>query len=330
MKKILIFAALFAALLSCEKSPNGTSGGDGGGSTSDRIAVTPKSRTFAKAGATCDVNVTSSSDWTLVCPESVDWVTPSATEGKSGSRVVFTAKPNPGKDQRGPVVFTFKVGSQTATFTAIQDGDKPVSDKFELRDPSQASLEIDALGSDREVIRINTEYKNITREVTYLNGTGWIEAGDVSEFEGSMCCFLKIKRNDGAERKATIRFSANGKQIEVNITQNGATQEPQPGGGATLEFANPTDANLTFGKDQQIQQISLETDVPDANLMASVEYENGNNWIYLAMGGAIGGKSFGFVVFPNETGAERRATIVIKALDNSASELRMNIVQKGI
>lgn len=326
-----MFAAVFAALLSCEKSPEGTDGGNnsgGGSSSQDRIAVTPKSRTFAKEGATCDVNIVSSADWTLEVPASVDWITPSATSGKNGDRVLFTAKPNPNSEKRGPVVFTFKVGSKTATFTADQDGDKQVSDHFELVDPAQANLKVEALGNDRLVIRINTGYRDIATKLTYLNGSDWIEVGPVSEFEGSMCSILNVYKNDGGQRRATLEFTAKGKKIQVNITQEGATTSPEQGSPA-LDFANPEHRNMTVDKASWGYMVPLNTTIPDANLKLLVEYIDGDGWVHFAAGGAIAGKQFGFAVFENTTGADRKAKIVVKVVDGSAPDLIMNLTQRG-
>lgn len=336
MKKILLFAAVFAALMGCEKAPDGTNGGNGGndgGSTSEKITVTPKNRTFAKEGGTCDVIVTSSGAWTLISPESASWLTPSIEEGNNGARVVFKADPNPSAQKRGPVVFTFKTGNKTAVFTAEQDGEKQVSDKFELLDPAQANIKVGVNGNDRIVVRISTEYEgsDITRIVTYHNGgRDWIESTQVSEFEGSMCSFLKIKPNEGDERRASIKFTAKGKEVVVDIVQEGNAPAPGPQpGGPTLEFENPSDSNLNLSKDQSVHQIYLDTNIDDKQLRLSFEYHDGEGWIYPAMHGEITAKSFGFVVFKNDSGAPRKATIVVTTLDGSNKELRMNITQQG-
>ena len=89
MKKcILILASAALILFSCtDKNDNIV--------VFDSIATSADTLKFGPDGGTLDLNITSSGDWRLsgLC----DWVTPSATEGKDGATITFTAKPSNSK-----------------------------------------------------------------------------------------------------------------------------------------------------------------------------------------------------------------------------------------
>lgn len=240
MKKILLFAAMFAALMSCEKAPEGTEGGNGGSKPeAETIVITPSTYTFgAEDNLTCKVKVQSSGDWTLT-PDSSDWLTPSATSGKDGATVTFTAKANAGEDKMGPVTFTFKSGKASATFKAEQLGlgqkptpgpdpepepdPEPGDGTLALANPDDANIEFGKFGGERTV-KLTTDIADSELELILEadnTGRAWILLDKETVTNGSFG-FTVGPNMQGRERNASItvkRKNASSPKVVVTIHQ---------------------------------------------------------------------------------------------------------------
>lgn len=335
-----MYAAVFAALLSCEKPDEGQTGGQGGDGgdsgkpTPENVTISPKTHEFkAENELTCVVKVQSSADWTLT-PETTSWLTPSATTGKNGASVTFTAKPNTSTEKRGPVTFTFKVGKATATFTAEQLGksspEPQPNHTLEFADPSHSNVTVPVEGLTMEKFTLNTTLlpSDLTVEVTYI---------DDEEKDWILPQYLFIKKelrlnvdpNDGPERKAKVVVkdkNGNAKDLEMLLTQQGVSA-PEPT--YTLEFKYPGYDNKVVAADGHQELIELNTNIPDNKLQLIAEYTTGGDgWIEFAMNSAIMQSLFGITIHPND-GPERKGKIIVRATDGSVNDLVMNITQEG-
>lgn len=98
----LLFISVLSALLLVGCGDNGevdeTPAGDPTVSLTANAVVIHPSGTKAAAGATNEVIITSSADWELI--GNSEWCTPSATSGKSGATVTFTATQNEEEAER--------------------------------------------------------------------------------------------------------------------------------------------------------------------------------------------------------------------------------------
>lgn len=330
MKKFLMFAAMFAALLSCEKPGSEGEGGQGGQDgkpTADKISVNPGTYSFgATEKLTCSVKVESSGDWTLT-PANSEWLHPSVTKGKDGATVRFTADPNNDVEKRGPVTFTFKVGKATATFKAEQIGKDEVPVVFELLDKQQANLEIAKDGGKMQ-IKLNTTFKTseIKPSISFKNGKDWISAPVMKEVDGVVACEFDVQANQGVDRSASLVMLAGFNAIEVAIVQKGVEVEP---GSKLLAFQNPEDANMVIASNfHPTIRIQLNTNVPDDQIEIVVKTENGEAWLQASKVRIKKGLAI-LAAVPNYTEFDRKATVTFRAKDGSAQDLLMNLTQKA-
>lgn len=326
-------AAVFAALLSCEKPDEGQTGGPEGGKPSpDKIEITPKTHEFSAEGElTCQVKVQSSGDWTLT-PETTDWLTPSATSGKNGATVTFTATANTKTEKRGPVTFTFKTGKATATFKAEQLGKseepqpQPGNKTLEFKNPEHANVVLPAEGAQHN-FPLNTDVALANLEVIVDSADGndeeeWITP---TNWFFNPNLYVTLLTNEGPARKATLIIRAkdgSAKDLVMNITQEGAPSA------SYLEFQEPSMADYKAPAAGDEKLIQLKTNLEDSNLELSIEYIDGEGWVETNMGGMILQGFFGMTIKPN-TGAERKAKLTVKAKDGSVNDLVMNITQEA-
>ncbi len=118
MKKLFWILALGAALgsASCDdedtKTPEPTPVPDG--EISLAVSAT---EALPAIGGEVEVTVTSNGDWRVIGPQ--EWSRPSAVEGVSGDKVVFSVDPNDGDTDRS-VVYKFFTGNKTVAWTLSQ------------------------------------------------------------------------------------------------------------------------------------------------------------------------------------------------------------------
>lgn len=228
MKKILCFAAMLAVVFGCDKDKPNNGGGTEPTPTEDKVVVTPATHTFAAGGGTFEVAVTSSADWT-VSPADGAWVKPSVTKGKNGDKVKFTASVNEETTARTAVTFTFTVGKATATFVVDQEAaDEPEPTvEFELDNPEQANIQLGA-GTGGATVLLKTSLK--ASDITYKksDGADWISQVMIMDVTAGPTIGIAVTENTGAERTATVTFSATGaKDIVITIVQAaGSSSEP--------------------------------------------------------------------------------------------------------
>lgn len=131
----------------------------------EEISISPDNLSFEFEGEELsgEVTVTSDRDWTL--EGSASWVEPSATGGKSGDKVTFTAQANPDEAER-TAGFVFKCGSREVPFTVKQAG-KPALDILgAIEDAVLRSLLLEKTDLDKDGV-ISLEEAAALRELVY-------------------------------------------------------------------------------------------------------------------------------------------------------------------
>lgn len=111
MKKVLLLAAAALALFSCKDDIKPVE-------TPDSVELNVYEKTVATEGASFNVIVSSSKDWTLTPAEDYDWVVASATKGSDGDIVKFTVAANTGREDK-TAKFNFAVGEDSKELTII-------------------------------------------------------------------------------------------------------------------------------------------------------------------------------------------------------------------
>ena len=203
MKKYILILASAAALFSCaEKEDTAVS--------HDSIAVSADTLKFGPDGGSMDLKVTSSGDWRLsgLC----DWVTPSATEGKDGATITFTADPSNSKDAKeasfkvftGSAVKKVVVTSTPAyVVSLISDGEASI-----VCDGGTVNVKLDTNVPDLEF-----EYSG--------DGADWIEAGSRSDAFGMTIQQFTVKKSKlFKNREAVVSIKGAGRSVDVKFIQN--------------------------------------------------------------------------------------------------------------
>ncbi|MGN0194952.1 MAG: BACON domain-containing protein [Candidatus Cryptobacteroides sp.] len=132
----------------------------------EEISISPDNLSFEFEGEELsgEVTVTSDRDWTL--EGSASWVEVSATGGKSGDKVTFTAQANPDEAER-TAGFVFKCGSKEAQLTVKQSG-KPALDILgAIGDAVLRSLLLEKTDLDSDGV-ISLEEAAALKELVYI------------------------------------------------------------------------------------------------------------------------------------------------------------------
>lgn len=202
MKKYILFLASAALLFSCSEKEDTTI-------SHDSISVSADTLKFGPDGGTMDLKVTSSGDWRLsgLC----DWVTPSATEGKDGATIVFTAEPCNGKEAQETSfkVFTGSavkkiVVTSTPAYVVSLLSDEEVNI---VSDGGSATVKLDT-----NVPELEYEYSG--------NGADWISFYQRSDAFGmTMLQFNVSSSKVCKDRESTVTVKGEGRSISVKFIQ---------------------------------------------------------------------------------------------------------------
>lgn len=203
MKKyILILASAALILFSCtDKDDNIV--------VHDSIATSADTLKFGPDGGTMDLKVTSSGDWRLsgLC----DWVTPSATEGKDGATITFTAEPSDSKEAKEA---SFKVFTGSAVkkiiVTAIPAYVVTLASEEEVNfvsDGGSTNVKLDT-----NIPELQFEYSG--------DGADWITFGQRSEVFGMTFLQFNVKSSKiFKDRESVVTIKGEGKSATVKFVQ---------------------------------------------------------------------------------------------------------------
>lgn len=239
--------------------------------------------------------------------------------------LVLTVNPNNGAERKARVIIKTKTPGlvNDLVMNITQEGASVPSVQFELKDPSQSTLEFTSeQGANMVYFRTSLKPEHI-RYKTDANWINQIVLAQAGEYVGAG---IVVGANNGADRSSTITFSADGaSDIVVTINQKGTATQPTD---KYLDFKQPNFNNRTIPASGAEELIELNTNIEDAKLQVTAEYTDGDGWIQFLAGSAISQSLFGMTIEPNN-GPQRKARVVVRATDGSASDLVMNITQEG-
>ena len=203
MKKyILILASAALILFSCtDKDDNIV--------VHDSIATSADTLRFGPDGGTMDLKVTSSGDWRL--SGHCDWVTPSATEGKDGTSITFTADASDSKEVK---VTSFKVFTGTAVKKIIVIA-IPVC---VVKITSEKDVSFASDGGSTNV-KIDTNIPDLQFEYSG-DGADWITFSQRSDVFGMTLLQFNVKRSTFFKsRESVVTIKGEGISACVKFVQ---------------------------------------------------------------------------------------------------------------
>ncbi len=203
MKKyILILASAALILFSCtDKDDNIV--------VHDSIATSADTLKFGPDGGTMDLKVTSSGDWRLsgLC----DWVTPSATEGKDGATITFTAEPSNSKSAQEA---SFKVFTGSAVKKIIVTS----TPAYVVDLKSEEEVAVVCNGGSANV-KLDTNVPDLEFEYSG-DGADWISFSQRSDAFGMTMLQFNVKKSKlFKSRESVITIKGEGKSINVKFIQ---------------------------------------------------------------------------------------------------------------
>ena len=169
------------------------------------ISIEPKELTFGADGGDQTITVTSSDSWE-VKGES-DWCDISATTGKNGDKVTFSAAQYTNTEEARTATYTFVCGDKEAELKIEQEA-KVYSISVE---PTELSF-ISTGGEKTVTITSSDEWE-------FLSGEYWIRASERSGGNGASVKIIVDENNDPEIRTGVATFICGDKQADVKITQ---------------------------------------------------------------------------------------------------------------
>ncbi|HBH08368.1 MAG TPA: hypothetical protein DDX40_03080 [Rikenellaceae bacterium] len=202
MKKyILILVSAALILFSCtDKNDN---------IVFDSIATSSDTLKFGSDGGTMGLKITSSGDWRLsgLC----DWVTPSATEGKDGATITFTAKPSNSKSAQESLFKVF-VGSAVKKIVVI-------STPAYVMDLKSEEEETVVCNGGSANVKLVTNVPDLEFEYSG-DGADWISFSQRSDAFGMTKLQFNVKKSDlFKSRESVVTIKGEGKSVNVKFVQ---------------------------------------------------------------------------------------------------------------
>ncbi len=202
MKKYIMMLAAAALLLGCnEKEDNPVS--------HDSIDISEDILTFGPEGGSKDVKVTSSGDWRLsgLC----DWVKTSATQGKDGAVITFTAEANDSQNEKEA---TFKVFTGSAVSQVLVKTTPAYV--AELKSDSEVNVI-----SDGATVKVKLETNIPNFDIEYSDGgADWITySGREDVFGVTFLNFNVVRSKVFKSRESVLKLSGSGKEVSVKLVQ---------------------------------------------------------------------------------------------------------------
>lgn len=202
MKRYILLLASAALLFSCsEKEDTAVS--------HDSISVSADTLRFGAEGGSLDVKVTSSGDWRIsgLC----DWATPSATEGKDGATVTFTAEPSD-SDVMQEGFFKIFTGSAVKKIVVTS------SPAYVVDLLSDETVDLVSNGGSTNVM-IKTNVPDLQFEYSD-GGADWISFAQRADAFGKTILTFNVKRSKVlTSRESTVTVKGEGKSTAVKFIQ---------------------------------------------------------------------------------------------------------------
>ena len=197
------------------------------------LTVNPTSLSYAAAGETKTVTVTSNTSWTAT--SSASWLTISPASGSNNGTITAVAAANTSSSQRTATI-TVSGGGLTRTVSVTQAG---VSYNLTV---SPSSLSYIADGESKTVtVTSNTSW-------TATSSASWLTVSPASGSNNGTITAVAAANASTSQRTATITVSGSGITRTVSVTQAGSpsTINEEVAEGISV-YPNPTSGMFTVG-----------------------------------------------------------------------------------
>ena len=202
MKKYIMMLAAVALLFSCNEKEEHTA-------SSDSVSTSADTLTFGPEGGSQSLTVTSSGDWRLSGLS--DWVKASASEGKSGAVISFTAEANESDDIK-EAEFKFFTGAAVKKVVVKTTPGYVV----DLESDSEVSVSSDATDVN---VKLHTNISDLKTEFSD-GGADWISLESRTDVFGMTLLKFKVKRSQVFKsRESVLKISGSGQEVSVKLVQ---------------------------------------------------------------------------------------------------------------
>lgn len=252
----------------------------------DEIKVSSDSSNFTAAGGKVELEVVSSSDWTLI--GGAEWVIPSVREGKSGDKVLFTVAPNSTLEKM-ETVFEFSAGEAKQSFKIVIEGGVPAS--LEVLDKT-ATAAFDAKNVEVKV-KSSVNYREL--QVELPQDADWITfnvAVEGDEPEVATLVFNLLKNDTEQSRQAEVIIKGGALTATATIVQK---SKPMISVEETEKILDAQSHELTFAVESNTE---YKIEIP----------EEAKSWI-THKGKEQAGEAFTISEFKDAAGKERKAWV---------------------
>ncbi len=202
MKKYIAMLAVAVLLFSCNEKEEHIA-------SDDSIATSSDTLNFGPEGGSQSLTVTSSGDWRISGLS--DWVKPSASEGRNGAVISFTAEANESYDAK-EAEFKFFTGS------AVKKVVMKTTPVYEIALESDSEVKVSSDASDVNV-KLKTNIAELDAEFSE-SGADWIALESRTDVLGMTILKFNVKRSQSSrDRESVLKISGAGREVSVKLVQ---------------------------------------------------------------------------------------------------------------
>lgn len=169
------------------------------------ISIEPKELKFGADGGEQEITVTSSDEWEVTGKS--DWCDISATSGKNGDKVTFSADPYTNTEEARTATYTFVCGDKEIELNIEQEA-KIYSISVEPKE-----LSFIAAGEEKTVTITSSD------KWEFSSDESWISASEENGESGAAVNIVVEENEDVEVRTGVATFKCGDKQADVKITQ---------------------------------------------------------------------------------------------------------------
>lgn len=260
------------------------------------ISIEPKELKFGADGGEQEITVTSSDEWE-VTGES-DWCDISATSGKNGDKVAFSADPYTNTEEARTATYTFVCGDKEIELNIEQEA------KIYSISVEPTTLTYDVVGGEQTVTITSSDEWTVAYPSDHKD---WLKVSSV-EGENGAKVNITVEKSDSPEiRYSCVSFYCGDKKADVTIEQ------------AAKEYSisvEPTE--ITFNANGEEKEVTVSS---------SDEWEltTDCDWIQTSASKGNNGTSVKITASFNNTSEQRTGTIVFTC-GNKTAELKLTQV----
>jgi len=261
------------------------------------LSINPLSFVCSEVGENINVTVLSSNNWTL--SGSVSWCVPSATTGKNGDVIIFSAQENNTPDERS-ASYTFTCGDKTVILVVTQKQKNALT-------VTKSNYDVKAQGGTIDIeVKANIDY-------SYEIRNDWIKYVSTKTMTSKMLTFSVEASKETDQREGTIVFSS-GKLLEtIRVTQ------------AQKDTLSIVQDNYEIDNDGGVIKIEV-----NSNTDYTVEIsESSKSWVSQVTTRGFAKSEVNFNIAVSDLYKDRNGIIIIKNISNASSHT-ITIKQHGL